>query len=111
MRTLESLGMDLGLASSGEGEITGRRASWVLFLFPKYRIGLACEMHHGGMVRFPRLMGVLGLGQGCGCQGELVWRLVIGSGGGADSHSGTWKWEPERHSVSMPNLGPPAQVQ
>ena len=103
--------MDEGLASSGEGEITGRRASWVLFLFPKYRIGLACEMHHGGLVCCQSLVGVLGLGQGCGCRGELVWRLVIGSGGGADSHLGTWKWEPERHTVSIPNLGPHAQVQ
>ena len=31
-----------------------------------------------------------------GGRGELVWRLAMGSGGGADSHWGTRKWEPGR---------------
>ena len=33
---------------------------------------------------------------GIGGRGELVWGLAVGSGGGADSHWGTRKWEPGR---------------
>lgn len=34
-----------------------------------------------------------GMGQGCGCSGELVWALAMGPGGGADRHWGTRKWK------------------
>ena len=38
----------------------------------------------------------LGLGQGRGCRGELVWGLAICPGEGADCPWGTRNWEPGR---------------
>lgn len=93
MRPLESPGMDEGLASSGEGNHREER-SMVLFRLQKDHVGEGCEMHNGGGELHQGLWGRLGLGQGHGCRGDLVWGLVIHRGGRAHSHWGTRTWEP-----------------
>ena len=67
----------------------------VLFRLQKDHVGVGCEMHRDRDL-CQGLMEGLGLVQGCACRGELVWRLAIRSGGGADSHWGTRSWEPGR---------------
>ena len=64
--------MEEGLASSGEGNPREERGM-VLFRLPKDQVGVGCEMHHGGRELCQGLMEELGLGQGHGCRGKLVW--------------------------------------
>ena len=91
--------MDEGLASSGEGNHKEERGM-VLFRLLKDQVGMGCEMHHGGRELCQGLMEGLGLGQGRGCRGELVWGLAIRPGVGAVSHWGTRNWEPGRPPCS-----------
>ena len=95
MKPLESPGTDEGLTSSGKGNHREKRGM-VLFRLQKDHVGVGCEMHHGGRELHQGLIEGLGLGQGCGCQGDLVWGLAIRPGGGAHSHWGTKNWEPGR---------------
>ena len=99
MKPLESPGTDEGLTSSGKGNHREKRGM-VLFRLQKDHVGVGCEMHHGGRELHQGLMEGLGLGQGCGCQGDLVWGLAIRPGGGAHSHWGTKNWEPGRPPCS-----------
>ena len=98
MRPLESPGTDEGLASSGEGNHREENGI-VLFRLQTDHVGVGCEMHCGGRELCQGLMEGLGLGQGCGSQGDLVGGgrgLAICPGGGAHSHWGTRNWEPGR---------------
>ena len=72
----------------------------VLFRLQKDCVGVGCEMHCGGWEPHQGLMEGLGLGQGHGCRGDLVWGLAIHPGGGAHSHWGTSNWEPGRPPCS-----------
>ena len=72
----------------------------VLFRLQKDCVGVGCEMHCGARETHQGLMEGLGLGQGHGCRGELVWGLAIHPGGGAHSHWGTSNWEPGRPPYS-----------
>ena len=97
--------MDEGLASSGEGNYREKRGM-VLFRLQKDHVG-GCELHRGGRELCQGLMEGLGLGQGRGCRGELVWGLAIRPGVGAVSHWGTRNWDPGGGlCVTEPDLSP-----